>query len=167
MASEDLAAVPFFQHAIELDPNFALAYARLGVAYGNLDQSELSEKFLKEAFDRRTRASERERMYIESHYYCTTGQFENSAARLNLKEPASDALAVLATFLDSMTLTTAVMLPWELRYSPFEQLTAFRVRRYCVPICAIRQSLHLLASIVNSIQERDFAVGASKLSSRR
>jgi len=76
MASEDLAAVPFFQHAIELDPNFALAYARLGVAYGNLDQSELSEKFLKEAFDRRTRASERERMYIESHYYCTTGQFD-------------------------------------------------------------------------------------------
>jgi eukaryotic-like serine/threonine-protein kinase len=75
-AGEELAAVPFFQHAIELDPNFALAYARLGVAYGNLDQSELSEKFLKEAFDRRTRASERERMYIESHYYCTTGQFD-------------------------------------------------------------------------------------------
>src|SRR5260370_3824079 len=35
----------------------------------------LAEKFLKEAFDRRTRASERERMYIEGHYYCNTGQF--------------------------------------------------------------------------------------------
>jgi eukaryotic-like serine/threonine-protein kinase len=75
-ASEDLASVPFYQHAIELDPNFALAYARLGVAYGNLDQNEVAEKFLKQAFERRTRASERERMYIESHYYCTTGQIE-------------------------------------------------------------------------------------------
>jgi serine/threonine protein kinase/tetratricopeptide (TPR) repeat protein len=74
-ASEDLASLPFFQHAIELDPNFALAYARLGTAYGNLDQIERSEKFLKDAFDRRTRASERERLYIESHYYCDTGQF--------------------------------------------------------------------------------------------
>ncbi len=75
-ANEDLASVPFFQHAIELDPNFALAYARLGTAYGNLGQPEVGEKSLKEAFDRRTRASERERLYIESHYYCDTGQFE-------------------------------------------------------------------------------------------
>jgi tetratricopeptide (TPR) repeat protein len=75
-ANEDLASVPFFQHAIELDPNFALAYARLGTAYGNLNQVELNEKFLKDAFDRRTRASERERLYIESHYYCDTGQLE-------------------------------------------------------------------------------------------
>src|SRR5262249_1816465 len=72
----DLASVPFFQHAIELEPNFALAYARLGTAYNNLNQIELSEKFSKEAFDRRTRASERERLYIESHYYCDAGQFE-------------------------------------------------------------------------------------------
>jgi tetratricopeptide (TPR) repeat protein len=56
-ASEDLASVPFFQHAIELDPNFALAYARLGTAYNNLNQNELGGKFQKDAFDRRTRAS--------------------------------------------------------------------------------------------------------------
>src|SRR5439155_24701450 len=74
--SEDLASVPFFQHAIELDPNFALAYARLGTAYNNLNQNELGEKFQKEAFERRTRASERERLYIESHYYCGSGQLE-------------------------------------------------------------------------------------------
>jgi tetratricopeptide (TPR) repeat protein len=75
-ASEDLASVPFFQHAIELDSNFALAYGRLGTVYDNLNQTELAEKFLKEAFDRRTRASERERLYIESHYYCNSGQVE-------------------------------------------------------------------------------------------
>jgi eukaryotic-like serine/threonine-protein kinase len=75
-ASEDLASVPFYQHAIELDPNFALAYGRLGAVYDNLDRNELAEKFLKEAFDRRARASERERMYIESHYYCNAFQFD-------------------------------------------------------------------------------------------
>jgi serine/threonine protein kinase len=75
-ANEDLASVSFFQHAIELDPNFALAYGRLGTVYDNLGQTELAEKFLKDAFDRRTRASERERLYIESHYYCNSGQFE-------------------------------------------------------------------------------------------
>jgi eukaryotic-like serine/threonine-protein kinase len=74
--SEDLASIPFFQHAIELDPNFALAYGRLGTAYSNLNQNELAEKFQKEAFERRTRASERERLYIESHYYCDSGQLE-------------------------------------------------------------------------------------------
>jgi eukaryotic-like serine/threonine-protein kinase len=77
---EDSAAVPFYQHAIELDPNFALAYARLGVVYGGLDKAELSDKFIKEAFDRRTRASERERLYIESWYYSSTGQFEKEIA---------------------------------------------------------------------------------------
>jgi serine/threonine protein kinase/tetratricopeptide (TPR) repeat protein len=83
-AGEDLAAVPFYQHAIELDPNFALAYGRLGVAYGNLDTAELAEKFLKDAFDRRTRVSERERLYIESHYFGITGQFEKEIAAWEL-----------------------------------------------------------------------------------
>jgi eukaryotic-like serine/threonine-protein kinase len=83
-AGENLAAVPFYQHAIELDPNFALAYARLGVAYGNLAKTELHDKFVKDAFDRRTRASERERLYIESHYYGNTGQFEKQIAAWEL-----------------------------------------------------------------------------------
>jgi eukaryotic-like serine/threonine-protein kinase len=74
--SEDLASVSFYQRAIDLDPNFALAYARLGAVYDNLGQPEVGEHFLKQAFDRRTRASDLERLYIESHYYCDTGQTE-------------------------------------------------------------------------------------------
>jgi serine/threonine protein kinase/tetratricopeptide (TPR) repeat protein len=81
---EDLASVPFYQRAIELDPNFALAYGRLGVVYGNMDQAEVSFKFLKQAFDRRERASERERLYIESHYYGALGQIEKSIASWEL-----------------------------------------------------------------------------------
>src|SRR5262249_52060462 len=51
----------FFKRAIELDPNFAMAYANLGTAYGNLGQQELNEQNLKKAFDLRERASEREK----------------------------------------------------------------------------------------------------------
>jgi serine/threonine protein kinase/tetratricopeptide (TPR) repeat protein len=84
MANEDLASVPFYQRAIELDPNFALAYGRLGAVYENLGQAEAGEKFLKQAFDRRTRASDRERLYIESHYYGITGQGEKGIAAWEL-----------------------------------------------------------------------------------
>jgi eukaryotic-like serine/threonine-protein kinase len=36
--SEELAAIPFYKRAVELDPNFAMAYARLGTIYSNLNQ---------------------------------------------------------------------------------------------------------------------------------
>jgi tetratricopeptide (TPR) repeat protein/predicted Ser/Thr protein kinase len=76
MLSEDwLAAIPFFQRAIELDPNFAVAYARLGVVQGVQDK-ELSQESLKKAFELRDRASEPERLYIAGHYYGNTGQLE-------------------------------------------------------------------------------------------
>jgi tetratricopeptide (TPR) repeat protein/tRNA A-37 threonylcarbamoyl transferase component Bud32 len=82
--NEDLAAVPFYRRALEIDPNFALAYARLGTTYNNLGQTQLGQECLKQAFDRRTRASERERMYIESHYYGSTGQVEKGVAAWEL-----------------------------------------------------------------------------------
>jgi eukaryotic-like serine/threonine-protein kinase len=66
---DDEAAVPHLKRAIEVDPNFAMAYATLGVAYGNLTQQNLSEENLRKAFDLKDRASERERFYISAHYY--------------------------------------------------------------------------------------------------
>jgi len=80
----DLAAIPFYQRAIELDPNFALAYARLGTSYGNTGQTELLEKYQKKAFELRDRASERERLYITAHYYADTGQLEKGIAAYEL-----------------------------------------------------------------------------------
>ena len=41
---DELAALPLYQRAVELDPNFAMAYARMGTIYSNLGQSELSEQ---------------------------------------------------------------------------------------------------------------------------
>jgi eukaryotic-like serine/threonine-protein kinase len=61
-------AVPFLKKAIELDPNFAMAYARLGVTYNNLFQIDLAEQYSQKAYDLRDRVSERERYYIEEKY---------------------------------------------------------------------------------------------------
>jgi eukaryotic-like serine/threonine-protein kinase len=66
---DDLSAVPFLEHAIQLDPNFAMAYASLGLIYmGTGRENPGVEKMLK-AYELRSRVSERERFYIESHYY--------------------------------------------------------------------------------------------------
>jgi tetratricopeptide (TPR) repeat protein/predicted Ser/Thr protein kinase len=66
---DDAKAIPHLKRAVELDPNFAVAHATLGVAYNNLTQNQLSESFISKAFDLKDRASERERLYISSHYY--------------------------------------------------------------------------------------------------
>ena len=75
-AGADFDAIPFYKHAVELDPNFAMAYARLGAAYGNLNQIGDSEQNRKKAFDLKDRASERERLYITSHYYADNGELD-------------------------------------------------------------------------------------------
>jgi serine/threonine protein kinase/Flp pilus assembly protein TadD len=61
-------ASSFYQEAIRLDPGFAMAYARLGVAYGNEGAATRALEYLKKAYDLRERVTERERMYIESQY---------------------------------------------------------------------------------------------------
>ena len=80
----ELAALPLYQRAVELDPNFAMAYARLGTVYNNLGQSELSEKNRGKAFELRDRASEHEKLYIMSHYYVDSGQLEKGITALEL-----------------------------------------------------------------------------------
>jgi tetratricopeptide (TPR) repeat protein/predicted Ser/Thr protein kinase len=73
------AAVPLFQRAIRLDPNFAMAYATLGVDYSNLGETSLASENTKKAYELRERVSEREKFYIESHYYhYVTGDLEKA-----------------------------------------------------------------------------------------
>src|SRR5579872_5158704 len=62
------AAVPLFTRATQLDPNFAMAYARLGTNYFNLGQDSKSVEAMTKAHQLRDRASEREKLYIDSHY---------------------------------------------------------------------------------------------------
>jgi eukaryotic-like serine/threonine-protein kinase len=61
-------ASSFYQEALRLDPGFAMAYARLGVAYGNQGAITKAIEHLKKAYDLRERVTERERMYIEAQY---------------------------------------------------------------------------------------------------
>ena len=72
-------AIPYLKQATELDPNFAMAYATLGVCYSNQGEAEKSVDNLKKAFDLAGRASERERFYISAHYYeIVTGETEKA-----------------------------------------------------------------------------------------
>jgi tetratricopeptide (TPR) repeat protein/predicted Ser/Thr protein kinase len=66
---ETAANVPFFKRAIQLDPNFAMAYAGLGYKYFGLGEPSLAAENFKKAYDLRDRVSEREKLYIESAYY--------------------------------------------------------------------------------------------------
>jgi len=80
MAGADwFAAVPFFQRAVRLDPNFAMAYARLGTSYGNLGETELWAEYTQRAYELREPVSGPEKFYIESHYYQgVTGNLESA-----------------------------------------------------------------------------------------
>jgi len=75
----DIPSIPFYERAVELDPNFAEAYARLGIIYHNLEQPERSNENLTKAFELRGRVSEREKFYIASIYYLdVTGEQEKA-----------------------------------------------------------------------------------------
>ena len=64
-------AVPFFEKAIALDPDFALAYTKLAVASNNLGQSNKRDEYAKKALEHLDRLSPRERYYIQGFFYST------------------------------------------------------------------------------------------------
>jgi serine/threonine protein kinase/Flp pilus assembly protein TadD len=73
------AAVPLFQRAIRLEPNFAMAYASLGTNYYNLGETKQGAENTRKAYELRERVSEREKLYIESHYHAfVTGDLEKA-----------------------------------------------------------------------------------------
>jgi eukaryotic-like serine/threonine-protein kinase len=79
----DTVARPFFRRAVELDPNFAMAYAYMATTYTNHGEPKLAGENIRKAYELRGKVSERERFYIESHYYWSgTGELEKAAAVL-------------------------------------------------------------------------------------
>lgn len=79
-AKQDVAALPLYQHAVDLDPNFAMAYADLGVMYSDLNEAGLSEEYSRKAYQLRDRVTERERFSIDWTYYqYVTGDLEKAA----------------------------------------------------------------------------------------
>jgi serine/threonine protein kinase/tetratricopeptide (TPR) repeat protein len=72
-------SIPFMKRAVELDPNFALAYTSLASSYYNLNQIDLSIAAIKKAFELRDRVTERERSHITTLYYdIATGELEKA-----------------------------------------------------------------------------------------
>jgi tetratricopeptide (TPR) repeat protein len=66
---DDEGSIAFFKKAVGLDPNFAIAWAELGVASGNTGMTRQSQESIKKAFELKDRASEHEKLYISGHYY--------------------------------------------------------------------------------------------------
>jgi serine/threonine protein kinase/tetratricopeptide (TPR) repeat protein len=82
-----LDAVPLFERAIALDPNFAMAYFMLGIAFNNAGDVERSREYTQKAFGLSDRVSEFERDLIAASYYSNEGQSDKAidAYRLGIQ----------------------------------------------------------------------------------
>ncbi len=79
-AQGNTAALPFYERAVELDPNFARAYGSMSVAYGNLGEAGRAAEYARKAYELREKVSERDRFFIEASYYTyATGELEKAA----------------------------------------------------------------------------------------
>jgi eukaryotic-like serine/threonine-protein kinase len=73
------AALPYHQRAIELDPNFAVAYLSVGNDYADLSEVGRATEYYTKAFQLREHASEREKLVIAAVYYeNVTGELDKA-----------------------------------------------------------------------------------------
>ena len=77
-------SVPFLKRAIELDPNFPMAYAGLAIAYTNLLQRSLAVEYATKAYQLRDRVTEREKLRITANYFLATGEIDKEAQTYEL-----------------------------------------------------------------------------------
>jgi eukaryotic-like serine/threonine-protein kinase len=78
-SSTTTAALPYHERAIELDPNFAMGYERVGNDYYSLAELGRANEYFTKAFQLREHASERERLYITATYYSNvTGELDKA-----------------------------------------------------------------------------------------
>jgi eukaryotic-like serine/threonine-protein kinase len=69
LSNRAVESVQLYKKAIELDPQFAMAYTGLGSDYFNLDETSQAAENIQKAYDLRQRVSEREKLAIEQMYY--------------------------------------------------------------------------------------------------
>jgi eukaryotic-like serine/threonine-protein kinase len=97
-AGDELGGIALLKRAIELDPNFAMAYARTGIAYWNLQDQSNAEEYVKKAYERVDRVSEPERYYILTEYNSVvTGSSEKQIEEYQLwiQNYPRDSIALL------------------------------------------------------------------------
>jgi len=74
------AALPYFQRAIDLDPNFAIGYDELGLEYYNLSERGRATEYFSKAFQLREQTGEWEKLAIAADYYLNaTGELDKAA----------------------------------------------------------------------------------------
>ena len=96
-------AIPFFRHAIELDPNFALAYAYLGRMYADIGESGSADDYTRKAYELRGSTSEAEKFFISAHYsIAVTGNMESAEQTCKLWIEAYPRAEIPRTFLSGI-----------------------------------------------------------------
>ena len=81
----EIQSLTYYKRAVELDPNFAWVYARMGIIYANSGENEKAIEATHKAYELRNRVSEREKLYIDEHYYqVVTGEKDKEMETLEL-----------------------------------------------------------------------------------
>jgi eukaryotic-like serine/threonine-protein kinase len=104
-STDQTAAIPLLKRAVEIDPQFAMAYALLGRNYGDLGESVQSAENTRKAYELRARASDAERFFIEASYDTqVTGNLERARQTIERWQQAypreANAHAMLSAFVD-------------------------------------------------------------------
>lgn len=80
----DAPSIPFFKQAIQLDPDFPMAYAMLSTIYGNLLQPSVQLEYATKAYQLRDRVTEREKMRITEFYFRARGELDKEVETCEL-----------------------------------------------------------------------------------
>jgi eukaryotic-like serine/threonine-protein kinase len=95
ISAGDAASIPFYKQAIELDPNFALAYAWLGVSFNDVGELSMDVECTRKAYERRARTSEPEKYFITARFHkVVTGNLEKAEEALQLWMQAYPRMAL-------------------------------------------------------------------------
>jgi DNA-binding winged helix-turn-helix (wHTH) protein/tetratricopeptide (TPR) repeat protein len=104
-ATEFAAGIPLFKHAIELDPNFALAYAWLGRTYADIGEPDAALDYIRKAYELRDRTSEAERYFIAANFHLeVTGNMDDAQQTCELWTQAYPRAEVPHAFLSALIL---------------------------------------------------------------
>ena len=97
------AAIPFFKHAIELDPKFALAYAMLGRVYGDIGESDMAADYTRKAYELRDHTTEAEKYLITASFHSVvTGDMDKAEQNCEVWLKAYPRSDVARTFLSGI-----------------------------------------------------------------
>ncbi len=105
-------SLPLFQRAVALDPNFALAYARMAAIYSNLGEEDRAVDAARKGFALRDRVSERERFYIDDHFYTENGDIEKDKETLE---------TAIRTYPNDSSAYTNLALQYAVYYGQFDK----------------------------------------------